>query len=267
MSVDVSVASLSMLMEGSGDETHPICKACSKKNRACQWETPHTRFKDYQPGASSSRSPANDGDTIDGEEEMDVDANQSSRHTSPRRQSSRAATSSDGLPGTVSSPSLRHSSGPPFSLLHVGSSTGGASVTSLHRARSSGNLPMTGGFSDGPTDVLSLTHHEAVLVHHYTENLGRWLDCTDATRQFTLGIPEKVKICSVLCQAVLSFAALHYRDEDTAQMAYQRCIALLIDRLNEDAAKHDETLLCAIVILRVYEQLNGKCRKPISRCL
>jgi hypothetical protein len=56
----------------------------------------------------------------------------------------------------------------------------------------------------------------------------------------------------------LSFAARHRREDAIAQAAYQRCIALLIDRLNEDTASHDETLLCAIVILRFYEQLNGK---------
>lgn len=107
-------------------------------------------------------------------------------------------------------------------------------------------------------EPITLTHDEALLVHHYTEYLGRWLDCTDATRQFTLGIPEKVKTCPVLCHAVLSFAARHRKDDVTAEAAYQHCIALLIDRLNEDAASHDETLLCAIVILRFYEQLNGK---------
>jgi hypothetical protein len=107
------------------------------------------------------------------------------------------------------------------------------------------------------TTPVALTHDEALLVHHYTEHLSRWLDCTDATRQFTLGVPEKVKLCPVLCHAVLSFAARHRKEDITAQTAYQRCIALLIDRLNEDAASHDETLLCAIVILRFYEQLNG----------
>jgi hypothetical protein len=116
--------------------------------------------------------------------------------------------------------------------------------------------PGTRPYSQTP---IPLTHDEAVLVHHYTEHLGRWLDCTDATRQFTLGVPGKVKLCPVLCHAVLSFAARHRKEEVTAEAAYQRCIALLIDRLNEDAASHDETLLCAIVILRFYEQLSGRC--------
>lgn len=107
-------------------------------------------------------------------------------------------------------------------------------------------------------DVVSLSYKEAQLVHYYSENLGRWLDCTDATRQFTLGVPEKVKSCPVLCHAVLSFAARHQREDATADAAYQRCIALLIDRLNEPNASHDEALLCAIVILRFYEQLTGE---------
>ena len=105
-----------------------------------------------------------------------------------------------------------------------------------------------------------LTHKEALLVHHYTEHLSRWLDCTDATRQFTLVVPEKIKQCPVLCYAVISFAARHCRKEATADAAYQRCVALLIEQLSEDAASHDETLLCAVVVLRFYEQLNSKYR-------
>jgi hypothetical protein len=116
-------------------------------------------------------------------------------------------------------------------------------------------IPGTRPYSETP---IPLTHDEAVLVHHYTEHLGRWLDCTDATRQFTLGVPGKVKTCPVLCYAVLSFAARHRKEEATAEAAYRRCIPLLIDRLNEDTATHDETLLCAIVILRFYEQLTGE---------
>jgi hypothetical protein len=109
-------------------------------------------------------------------------------------------------------------------------------------------------------EPVPLTHEEALLVHHYTEHLSRWLDCTDATRQFTLGVPEKIKQCPVLCYAVVSFAARHCRKDATADAAYQRCIALLIEQLNEDAANHDETLLCTIVVLRFYEQLNSTYR-------
>lgn len=41
-------------------------------------------------------------------------------------------------------------------------------------------------------------------------------------------------------------------------MAHQRCVELLILRLNSDNVADDDTLLCAIVILRVFEQLKGK---------
>lgn len=136
-------------------------------------------------------------------------------------------------------------------------------VASNSRSHSGGSVPLRGPplpnhkppHSHEPVE---LTHDTALLVHHYAELLGRWLDCTDATRQFTLCVPEKVKSCPVLFYAVLSFSARHRGDEVIAQGYYQHCIARLIDRLNEVAASHDETLLCAIVILRFYEQLSGK---------
>jgi hypothetical protein len=113
----------------------------------------------------------------------------------------------------------------------------------------------TAGHTSQP---IPLTHGEAVLVHHYTEHIGRWLDCTDATDQFTLGVPGKVPLCPVLRHAAIALAARHSRQHATADAAYQRCISILILRLNEETASHDETLLCAIVILHFYEQLSGK---------
>lgn len=118
------------------------------------------------------------------------------------------------------------------------------------------------GTAGHAAEPIPLTHEEALLVHHYTEHIGRWLDCTDATDQFTLGVPVKITLCSVLRHAVIALAARHSRKDSVAEVAYQRCISLLILRLNEEAASHDETLLCAIVILHFYEQLSGK----LARC-
>ncbi|EON65868.1 hypothetical protein W97_05110 [Coniosporium apollinis CBS 100218] len=87
-------------------------------------------------------------------------------------------------------------------------------------------------------------------------HLGRWLDCTDASRQFTLKIPALVKTSPILLHAVISFAARHLGDNDAAQQAHDRCIELLIPLLNSDSVANDDLLLCAIVILRVFEQLN-----------
>jgi hypothetical protein len=103
---------------------------------------------------------------------------------------------------------------------------------------------------------LSITRHEASMVHHYAQHLGRWLDGTDATRQFTLKIPQQVKHCPILLQATLCFAGRHLKDEETTMKAYGHCISLLIERLNLNTATQDEDLLCAIVILRFFEQLN-----------
>lgn len=41
-----------------------------------------------------------------------------------------------------------------------------------------------------------------------------------------------------------------------AEEAYQACLTLVIERLNLNTALHDIDLLCAIVILRFFEQLN-----------
>jgi hypothetical protein len=185
----------------------------------------------------------------------DDEPSQASRSTSPRAMSLvRADDSRAQSPSPNSTSAGVHSPCSPTatSLPRSGISSAPISVASLLRT------PITGGVLNHHHTQAPLTNHEARLVHYYSEYLGRWLDCTDATRQFTLGVPEKVKQCPVLCNAVLSFAARHRREDIIAETAYQRCIALLIDRLNEDAASHDETLLCAIVILRFYEQLNGR---------
>ena len=108
------------------------------------------------------------------------------------------------------------------------------------------------------TTAATLTLHEAYLVHHYAGELGRWLDCTDASRQFTLKIPALVKTSPILLHAVISYAARHLGDTETAEQAHERCVELLIHRLSSDNVAKDDVLLCAIVILRVFEQLNGE---------
>ncbi len=240
-----------------GDETHPVCRMCSKKNRPCQWEAPHTRFRDFQPEASAAQSVASaegDGDEF---EDSKKDGNKIGRGGNERyyRSNSPRVQGDPTQTGSVSSTSAQLSPESPFLSTSSGS---GPSVGGLIQSFAPACLPEIPKVTlPLQRSTIPLTHVEAVLVHHYTESLGRWLDCTDATRQFTLRVPEMVRSCPVLCHAVLSFAARHRREDTRANDAYQRCIALLIERLSEDSASHDETLLCAIVILRFYEQLNG----------
>lgn len=93
-------------------------------------------------------------------------------------------------------------------------------------------------------------------MHHYAETLGRWLDGCCPARQFTLAIPSRTKHCEILLRAITCFSARHLHEDDLADEAYQRCLALLIERLGLHTATHDDDLLCAIVILRFFEQLN-----------
>ena len=95
----------------------------------------------------------------------------------------------------VSSPLTRQSPGSPLydpTGRAAAGSTAAGGLTRLYVLESLPNITRT-----FPKIAIPLTRHEALLVHHYTEHLGRWLDCTDATRQFTLGVPEKVKLQSV----------------------------------------------------------------------
>jgi hypothetical protein len=65
-----------ILILWAGNETRPLCKACGNKNRPCQWEEPHAKFKDYRPdGPTSSRSAAGgtNNETDTKEDMMDVD--------------------------------------------------------------------------------------------------------------------------------------------------------------------------------------------------
>ncbi|KAJ6051257.1 hypothetical protein N7460_001791 [Penicillium canescens] len=101
-----------------------------------------------------------------------------------------------------------------------------------------------------------LTHREAYLVHHFATHLGKWLDCTDASRQFTRKIPILVKQSPILLYAVLSYASRHVGDAEMAEQAHERCVELLIPFLSSETVANDDILLCTIVILRVFEQLN-----------
>jgi hypothetical protein len=103
-----------------------------------------------------------------------------------------------------------------------------------------------------------LTYKEAYLVHHFATHLGQWLDCTDASRQFVRKVPILVKQSPILLHAVLSYAARHVGDAEMAEQAHERCVELLIPFLSSETVADDDILLCTIVILRVFEQLNGE---------
>lgn len=109
-------------------------------------------------------------------------------------------------------------------------------------------------FSSKP---VTLTAKEACLYHHFTTHLGRWMDCTNASRILTLRITEMARLRPILHHAVICFAARQRGEDKIAGVSYQRCITLLIDRLDTDPAD-DETLLTSVILLHFADQLNGK---------
>lgn len=103
---------------------------------------------------------------------------------------------------------------------------------------------------------VTLNCDEAQLFHHFIRHLGRWLDCTNAARLFTLVVSEKATACPILVAAILCFSARHQGKRDQGEEAYERAITLLIDRLNESPARYDEMLLSAVLLLHFADQLS-----------
>ncbi|KAJ4338886.1 hypothetical protein N0V87_003571 [Didymella glomerata] len=110
---------------------------------------------------------------------------------------------------------------------------------------------------------VTLNCDEAQLFHHFIRHLGRWLDCTNAARLFTLVVSEKATACPILVAAILCFSARHQGKRDQGEEAYERAITLLIDRLNESPARYDEMLLSAVLLLHFADQLS--CTSSILR--
>lgn len=116
-----------------------------------------------------------------------------------------------------------------------------------------------------PTCHPDLSRSDAVYLHHFAQHLAVWLDCTDASRRFALNVTTLARASPILLNAVVSFAARHMRCGMAADSAQQKCLELLIPHLSCDQVGRDEAILCAIVILRVCEQLSGnKCCRRYS---
>ncbi|CAG7565380.1 unnamed protein product [Fusarium equiseti] len=80
-----------------------------------------------------------------------------------------------------------------------------------------------------------LRRQEAFYLHHFSTHLARSL---------------------ILRYAVISYAARHLGDGNTADEFQEKCIELLIPLLSTESIANDEAILCAMVILRVCEQLS-----------
>ncbi|RKK99281.1 hypothetical protein BFJ71_g6283 [Fusarium oxysporum] len=217
------------------DETRPTCGLCLKRDRLCRWDdsSPQLKIKRYRPkqmehpvhGEHSLHPPEGDIPLAEGP-------------SSPLKSLQQ--------PDSIWCPENRTSP------------TSAASIFDLSQHESPNQYS-----GDSPMSVPRITpvppalqRQEAFYLHHFSTHVARWLDCTDASRQFTLNGTVLAKSSPILLYAIISYAARHLGDNSTADEFQEKCIALLIPLLSTETIAHDETILCAIVILRVCEQLS-----------
>jgi hypothetical protein len=131
---------------------------------------------------------------------------------------------------------------------------------------SSSNLLPSDAAHATAASVVSSTDYEGELIHYFTEKLGRWLDCGHPILHFTLGIPEKLRSCSVLHGAVLLFAARHKRDRSGNAYTDQLHphIYTLDQTMSEKDAETDD-FLCTLLISHFIEQINGNDTPTVHR--
>ncbi|KAH6621592.1 hypothetical protein B0J18DRAFT_467163 [Chaetomium sp. MPI-SDFR-AT-0129] len=263
------------------DEIRPVCGNCRKSNRDCRLVERRAEIRFHNAPstrASWSKTPGSN-------RALSTSSTSSPPFTNPPYTSPPIS-----IPQLVladfASPDYPPSLGPvdptPTSPVSVSPHTTRSppeipNIPTQHSSQHSQHTTSTPAITPTPpiTPNPTLTRADASLLHHYTTHLARWLDCTDATRHFTLQIPALATTHRVLLDAILSFAARHRGEVEAADAAHERCIKGVIVLLDEqtkgdntndnnteggdEGENEEETaiLLCAIVILRVFEQLTA----------
>ncbi|KAI5456196.1 hypothetical protein BGZ63DRAFT_367490 [Mariannaea sp. PMI_226] len=218
------------------DETRSTCGQCLRQQRPCRWDdlSPQLKIKRYQPkrveypvsDEQSLLPPEGDNPSVKG-------------LSCPFGSIQQPDSISCQLPGLTS---------PPRAI----------SISDLCQHESPSRFGDDSAMSvDWIAPTLSaLPRREASYLHHFSTHLARWLDCTDASRQFTLNVTALAKSSPILSFAIISYAARHLGHTNTADQFQEKCIELLIPLLSTETIANDEAILCAIVILRVCEQLS-----------
>ncbi|KAK5449267.1 hypothetical protein LTS15_008809 [Exophiala xenobiotica] len=271
--------------EMQGDEVRPKCGQCQKRNRDClQEEATGLEFRTYhfeesgsflpKPDTRDNRESSNQQSTATPEEYLAATVQDGSLqgHDYTSYCSGRGSITSP-LASSIHPLTVGPYSTSPTDVPLMGSPVGtssrhyGASGFSISQLLQHVSPSVQTAPSPSKPTQLTLTHREAELVYHFARHLGRWLDCTDASRQFTLKITRLAKTSPVLLYAVVTYAARHVGDAETAESAHEKCVELLIPLLSSENIAYDDVLLCAIVILRVFEQLNGDLSAFLNSCL
>ncbi|KAF5575054.1 transcriptional regulatory moc3 [Fusarium subglutinans] len=219
----------------TGDETRPTCGVCLKRDQLCRWDDPSPRLKikQYRPKHVEDSAPS-EYSFYPPERDIPL-AERDSPPLHPLQQPD-----SVWCPETLTSP------------------TSAASILDLsqHESPNQYSGDLTTRVSRMTPVPPALQRQEAFYLHHFSTHVAQWLDCTDASRQFMLNVTVLARSSPILLYAIISYAARHLGDNNLADEFQEKCIVLLIPLLSTETIAHDETILCAIVILRVCEQLS-----------
>ncbi|KAF2501308.1 hypothetical protein BU16DRAFT_613226 [Lophium mytilinum] len=104
-------------------------------------------------------------------------------------------------------------------------------------------------------------------MHHYVQELASWFDVLDPAQHFARVVPHRAAQCVPLQQAIFALSARHLsRISDMnpyiSDQYFKRCIDVLMPVINETQAIIEEDILCAMVCLRLLEELDV----PLSGC-
>ncbi|KAF2083319.1 hypothetical protein K490DRAFT_51991 [Saccharata proteae CBS 121410] len=107
---------------------------------------------------------------------------------------------------------------------------------------------------------------EARYFHHYVQHLGPWVDVCDENLHFGREVPRRAANYPVLSNAIMAVSARHLsrssNTQDTASAKYMsKCLRILIPLLDDPVGVLDENLVAAIVILRLYEEMDDDDEK------
>lgn len=102
---------------------------------------------------------------------------------------------------------------------------------------------------------------EALLVRNFVDNVSRFFDFCDQHRRFAIDVPQYARRNYTLSRALLALSARHLSlvsnfDTFVANRYQHQCLQSLIPILDEPAHLADESLLAALVILRLLEELD-----------
>ncbi|KAF7585149.1 hypothetical protein BBP40_012101, partial [Aspergillus hancockii] len=105
---------------------------------------------------------------------------------------------------------------------------------------------------------------EALLLRHFRNIIGAWLDVCDHERHFSVHVVERAPSCKLLLYTCLATAARHLSrtnhsiSPNIADKYHEQCIAILLDVLHDTEFKISfEILLASTVILRLFEQISS----------